>query len=220
MEVRFERAFHLDISGEVWCLRFPWFSADLGSPSRSPSLPRFPPSPRGYSGSWRNRRSARVRKRTRGTGVKRRDRKEAESRREFRRKFGRLSAASQQEMMRSYAEANRRKEAKTKGLVILRGVYGDEAAIGGTERNVETEKALDVTVALQFMVENSKLRLYAGSKKDYVGFCEMGGEERKPKLYVRYAYNGFVYELEVEDAEPLYLPAFRATLLGPQQTVS
>ena len=135
-------------------------------------------------------------------------------------------------MMRKYAEENRGKEAKKKGLVILRAFYGDEAALGNAELGVGnaelgvgngkssgTKKALDVTVALQFMVKESKLRLYAGSKKDYIGFCDVSEGPEKTKLYVRYAFNGFVYELEVDDAEPVYLPAFRATLLGSEELV-
>lgn len=142
-------------------------------------------------------------------------------------------------MMRKYAEENRGKEAKKKGLVILRAFYGDEAALGNAELEVGnaelgvgnaelgvgngkssgTKKALDVTVALQFMVKESKLRLYAGSKKDYIGFCDVSEGPEKTKLYVRYAFNGFVYELEVDDAEPVYLPAFRATLLGSEELV-
>ena len=141
--------------------------------------------------------------------------------------------------MRKYAEENRGKEAKKKGLVILRAFYGDEAALGNAELGVGnaelgvgnaelgvgngkssgTKKALDVTVALQFMVKESKLRLYAGSKKDYIGFCDVSEGPEKTKLYVRYAFNGFVYELEVDDAEPVYLPAFRATLLGSEELV-
>lgn len=134
--------------------------------------------------------------------------------------------------MRKYAEENRGKEAKKKGLVILRAFYGDEAALGNAELDVSnaelgvgnaessgTKKALDVTVALQFMVKESKLRLYAGSKKDYIGFCDVSEGPEKTKLYVRYAFNGFVYELEVDDAEPVYLPAFRATLLGSEELV-
>lgn len=128
--------------------------------------------------------------------------------------------------MRKYAEENRGKEAKKKGLVILRAVYGEEAAVGIAECGVGNaecgsgaEKALDVTVALQFMVRESKLRLYAGSKKDYAGFCEVGEGAARKKLYVRYAFNGSVYELEVDDAEPVYLPAFRATRLGSEEVV-
>lgn len=127
--------------------------------------------------------------------------------------------------MRKYAEENRGKEARKKGLVILRAFYGDEAALGNAELGVGNaessgkRRALDVTVALQFMVKESKLRLYAGSKKDYIGFCDVSEGPEKTKLYVRYVFNGFVYELEVDDAEPVYLPAFRATLLGSEDLV-
>lgn len=159
-------------------------------------------------------------------GVGGRARRAEAAKRAFERRRAWLSAVSQQEMVRGAAAAARRREAAKKGLVILRAAYGEEAAIGplargegGEEAAGSSERALDVTAALQFLVRDSKLRLYAGSKRDYVGFCAMGEDAAKAKLYVRYAFNGFVYELEVEDAEPVYLPAFRATLLGKEEEV-
>ena len=135
------------------------------------------------------------------------------------REHERLAAVSQQEMMQSYANSIRKLELERKGLVILQAFYGDAVAIGVPEMVRTMKGALDVTVALQFMVKDSKLRLYAGSKKEYMGFCNLAEEGAKVKLYVRYSFNGFVYEIEVEDLEPLYLPAFRATLLGNENEV-
>ena len=52
-----------------------------------------------------------------------------------------------------------------------------------------------------------------------MGFWKPEGEERV-RLWVRYQYGEKVYEVEVEDGEPLYLPAFRATEVGEAKSVN
>ena len=144
---------------------------------------------------------------------------EEAKRRAFVNEHEKLAAVSQQAMMKGYADRIRKQEEAKKGLVILRGVYGSAASVGVPEKVAKLEGAMEVTTALQFMVKESKLRLYAGSKKEYMGFWKPEGEERV-RLWVRYQYGEKVYEVEVEDGEPLYLPAFRATEVGEAKSVN
>lgn len=144
---------------------------------------------------------------------------EEAKRRAFESEHERLAAVSQQEMMKGYAARVRAQEAKKKGLVILRGVYGCAESVKVPAKVQQMEGALEVTTALQFMVKESRLRLYAGSKKEYMGFWRPA-EAEKVRLLVRYQYGDKVYEVEVGDAEPLYLPAFRATLIGDADSVN
>lgn len=135
-----------------------------------------------------------------------------------------MAALSQQQMMAPLADRLRAKEAKKNGLVILSAVYGRANAVGVPEKVKACEGAMDVTVVLQFMVKDSILKLYAGSKQGLMGFWAMEEEEEEKKekkegenelvLYVRYSYGGKVWEVTVNDLEPLYLPAFRAMELG------
>ena len=138
--------------------------------------------------------------------------------REFAREHALAAALSQQRMMRPLSERSRREEAARNGLVILFAAYGAEAAVHCAEKVRAREQALEVTPALQFMVKESRLRLFAGSKREYMGLC-LDEEAEKPVLFVRYAYGSKVYEIEVEDLEPLYLPAFRALEIGEKDVV-
>ena len=144
---------------------------------------------------------------------------EEAKRRAFESEHERLAAVSQQEMMKGYAARVRAQEAKKKGLVILRGVYGCAESVKVPAKVQQMEGALEVTTALQFMVKESRLRLFAGSKQEYMGFWRPV-EAEKVRLLVRYQYGDKVYEVEVGDAEPLYLPAFRATLIGDADSVN
>ena len=120
-------------------------------------------------------------------------------------------------MMKGIAEKKRRKEREIKGLEILQAVYGEATAIGIPEKIANMDNVIDVTTPLQFMVSDSKIKLYAGSKEDYMGFWK--GSEKNCRLYVRYCFNEKVYEIEVEDNEPLYLPSFRAVCMGEANEV-
>ena len=128
-----------------------------------------------------------------------------------------LAALSQQEMMKGVVEKKKKKEKEIKGLEILHAVYGEATAIRIPEKIANMENVIDVTIPLQFMVSNSKIKLYAGSKEDYMGFWK--GSEKNCRLYVRYSFNEKVYEIEVDDNEPLYLPSFRANCMGEVNNV-
>ena len=110
-------------------------------------------------------------------------------------------------------------EEKKKGLVILKAYYGSAVNIGIEEKVKNMEEVIDVTIPIQFMVKDSKVRLYAGSKQDYMGFWNPVSKETPCRLYVRYSFNEKVYEIEVDGDEPLYLPTCRANCLGEEKDV-
>ena len=128
----------------------------------------------------------------------------------------RLAALSQQQMMLAVAKRSRKQEEACDGLVIEQAVYGYESAIHNPAKVQAYEDAMDVTTALQFMVKDSHLRLYAGTKREYMGMwvSEKEDPEEHVMLMVRYRWKGSVWEIEVTDEEPLYLPAFRAIEIG------
>ena len=145
--------------------------------------------------------------------------KEEAQLREFKNRHAQLAALSQQQMMTPLASRSRTREETADGLVILSAIYGQEDVISIPEKVKACEGAMDVTVVLQFMVKDSQLRLYAGSKRELMGFWareeSVQAEEGKELvLQVRYRYRGKVWEVKVKDIEPLYLPAFRAMELG------
>lgn len=134
----------------------------------------------------------------------------------------RLTAQTQIEMMKRTA-VRRVDEEKTKenGLVILKGLYGTKRAIGQEGVNGDVECVADVTIPLQFLVNESSVKLYAGSKKDYLGFYHPSTHESDEIfLYVRYMYHERVYEITVEDIEPLYLPTSRSVCMGIASRIS
>ena len=129
-----------------------------------------------------------------------------------------MAALSQQRMMQAVAARSVREESASDGLVILRAVYGHASAVRCEDKVKQMEGAMEVTTALQFLVKQSRLRMYAGSKREYMGLWVGEGED-EVVLLVRYAFRGKVWEIVVKDEEPLYLPAFRAMELGEQSMV-
>lgn len=119
---------------------------------------------------------------------------------------------------------------------LNRGV-GDEVEAGSgdsiTQQEEETElleqKWIDVTVPLQFFVKDGELSLTASSKAGLLGFYNPCiGEDQtiasarsvsnsavKPLLYVRYAYDGQVFEATFDDDQVVSLPSRYAQAMGP-----
>ncbi|KAJ0396972.1 hypothetical protein P43SY_008634 [Pythium insidiosum] len=96
----------------------------------------------------------------------------------------------------------------------------------------EDEQWLDVTVPLRFLVQDSTLTLPAAtSKASLLGFynpcvvvAESESEElqplegdaaTRPQLYVRYAYDGAVFEATFDDLQAVQLPSRYAQAMGP-----
>eukprot|EP00877_Chromochloris_zofingiensis_P007619 jgi/Chrzof1/310/Cz01g10230.t1 len=74
---------------------------------------------------------------------------------------------------------------------------------------------LDVTQALQYLVNGSKLELYSGvSKKGLMGFADPAPSCEK-RLYVAFSYQRQLFEKEVGDAEMLRLPGAGEAIKDP-----
>lgn len=79
--------------------------------------------------------------------------------------------------------------------------------------------------------QDSTLSLHATSKTGLLGFynpCSRaedqaqttsGSSARKPQLYVRYAFDGRVFEATFEDEQVVQLPSRHAHLMGPTGVV-
>jgi len=139
-------------------------------------------------------------------------------------------ADMQVRMMKKAAEARRDLEQEANGLVIVHATYF-----------VEGGKRFDATIPIQFWVRNSHLRLSSSPKSTLLGFydlvtptaailakrrpwwklfwsttsTEQVPPNLVPKLLVRYSYQGDIYEITIQDTEPLLLPSERAVELGP-----
>ena len=151
--------------------------------------------------------------------IRNREEEKEKKKKEFLKEHERLAALSQQEMMKGIAEKKKKEEEKKKGLVILKAYYGSAVNIGIEEKVKNMEEVIDVAIPIQFMVKDSKVRLYAGSKQDYMGFWNPVSKETLCRLYIRYSFNEKVYEIEVDSDEPLYLPTCRANCLGEEKDV-
>ncbi|GLD94816.1 hypothetical protein PINS_up003441 [Pythium insidiosum] len=104
-------------------------------------------------------------------------------------------------------------------------------AVNSDDDDGEDEQWLDVTVPLQFLVQDSTLTLPAAtSKASLLGFynpCVVMTESEtdaepqpdesaaRPQLYVRYAYDGAVFEATFDDLQAVQLPSRYAMAMGP-----
>jgi len=114
-----------------------------------------------------------------------------------------------------------RQRAEKEGLVVVEGAYGvfeeggageresGEGGGGGEAREGEEVRLLiDVTVALNFLVSDDKLRLYDGiPKSGLMGFSDVAPGVEK-ELRVAYVYRGRAYACAgVTDLAPLTAPS-------------
>jgi Domain of unknown function (DUF3395) len=77
-------------------------------------------------------------------------------------------ARQQQDLMKSRALARTQEEDSIQGLVIERAYYGYWVSTP-----VENDYCLDVTIPVQFWVNNSQLQMPAASKEGQLGFCSI-----------------------------------------------
>jgi DnaJ family protein C protein 11 len=118
-------------------------------------------------------------------------------------------------MRATFARVRSDEEAK-KGLVIIKAVYGrlvnisDISSRGsgdaGSSADPEySDEVIDVMIALQCLVKDSKLVLHETSKSQLPGFFDpCVGEEKS--LFVQYLFHSHVHEVVVQDTEPLRIP--------------
>lgn len=144
---------------------------------------------------------------------------------QMKRNKARSDAEQQQQLMLRQAKSRAKVENAKQGLVIREALY---QVIGGD--------SWDVTTSLQFWTENSSLELPPSSKKDLLGFYNVAGVENNdqivnqswlaqlwgeptsvseskaptPTLTVQYYYAKRLYEITIQDDEPLVLPSSKA----------
>jgi DnaJ-domain-containing protein 1 len=111
--------------------------------------------------------------------------------------LSRQRAAMMRENMQATVVLSREKEAMRGGLLV------EEAEYGAIEQQ---SLAIDVTVPLQCMVDESRLIINGGESKSWLpGFFDPC--EGKPKsLYMRYRFRNMLHEVEIKDHEDLRIP--------------
>lgn len=95
-------------------------------------------------------------------------------------------------------------EEARKGLVILQAWYG-QLVVEGEQEECGSPEVVDVTIALQCLVKDSKLILQDSSKCSLPGFYDpCPGEEKN--LFVRYLFHAVTHEVTIKDNESLRIP--------------
>eukprot|EP01060_Flectonema_neradi_P034035 TRINITY_DN5854_c0_g1_i1.p1 TRINITY_DN5854_c0_g1~~TRINITY_DN5854_c0_g1_i1.p1 ORF type:complete len:785 (+),score=135.56 TRINITY_DN5854_c0_g1_i1:90-2444(+) len=113
-------------------------------------------------------------------------------------------------LLRSEAKKRLDDELQTSGLVIQNAKYGvlhpmfeDETP---EEKNALPPRVIDVTIALQSMVQQHHLILQAGPKHTYNGFCDVDPNGEDKYLRVRYLFRDEPHEVEILEGLELALP--------------
>ncbi|EQC38364.1 hypothetical protein SDRG_04078 [Saprolegnia diclina VS20] len=131
----------------------------------------------------------------------------------------RRCALAQQTLMARTAT----KEATEHGIEILVARYGKHptTAQDGLPSSIE-DVNIDVTIPLRFFLQDGCLHLQATSKAGLLGFYDpcIGLYDPQvptngPQLYIRYAYDGNVYEATFLDTQEVVLPSVHAQPMGP-----
>ncbi|KAM9978607.1 hypothetical protein ACTFIY_012378 [Dictyostelium cf. discoideum] len=100
------------------------------------------------------------------------------------------------------------KEKTKNGLIIQEAVYGklDEKVDHSDPFSVEFPPTIDVTIPLQYLVEDSKLVLHGNNKKsDLLGFWDPRISEEK-QLKVTYFFQNRLHRITVSDIDQLLIP--------------
>lgn len=111
------------------------------------------------------------------------------------------------EFMRASYETCVECERKRHGLVIVNAWYGNFFSFNENDLNnpYRVNKVIDVTLALQCQVKDSKLFLTEGCKAQINGFYDPCiGEEKS--LRVRYLFRDTLHEVTIDENEPLAIP--------------
>lgn len=104
-------------------------------------------------------------------------------------------------MQETYQRIWNQEESK-KGLLILKALYGKLVSDGGSQ---SLSEVVDVTVALQCLVKDSKLVIHESSKSQLPGFYDpCVGEDKS--LYLQYKFRNVLHETTVGDTEVLRIP--------------
>ncbi|WVQ82052.1 hypothetical protein IAT38_004180 [Cryptococcus sp. DSM 104549] len=131
----------------------------------------------------------------------------------------RVEAKEAMEVMERSVEKLVQYERARNGLIILSAHYGlatsfTENGIIVSEKPEEEEEIIDVTVAIQALVQESKLYIPGGKGKfNILGFYDPCIGENK-KLRVRYLFRGKLHEVTVDDVGALRAPVKTHALEG------
>lgn len=104
--------------------------------------------------------------------------------------------------MRETADKIMKEESSKKGLVIVEAKYGQ--SIGSMDYPIVGQKVIDVTIPLQALVNDSKLRIYSG-KEQIPGFYDPCPSEPK-MLHVIYCFHDLLHSVTVAENQSLTLP--------------
>jgi hypothetical protein len=125
-------------------------------------------------------------------------------------------------------------ELESGGLVIRSARYGRDLHIdygpwwlsstGDSSSGQAEQRNIDVTVPLQFFVDKGELSLPGRSKAGLLGFYAVGNDgasrhSEHAQLRVRYEYAGRLFEITVDDEEPLQLPGVSTHYIGRADVV-
>eukprot|EP01132_Coremiostelium_polycephalum_P004087 gene4087-5115_t len=106
------------------------------------------------------------------------------------------------QLMRQVVEKKVLHERTKKGLIIQEALYGK---LNEKSTDPEFPANIDVTIPLQFLVEDSKLQLHPNKKSDLLGFWDPAiGEEKQ--LKVTYFFQDKLHRVIVGDNDPLMIP--------------
>ncbi|KAN0047625.1 hypothetical protein ACTA71_002008 [Dictyostelium dimigraforme] len=100
------------------------------------------------------------------------------------------------------------KEKTKNGLIIQEAIYGkfDEKIDHSDPFSIEFPPTIDVTIPLQYLVEDSKLVLHGNNKKsDLLGFWDPRISEEK-QLKVTYFFQNRLHRATVNDIDQLLIP--------------
>ena len=115
-------------------------------------------------------------------------------------------AMSAVDLMQESADRIVRLEQVKLGLVITEAWYGKMSVSGNKRINASpNDEAIDVSVPLQSMVDDSKLIIHESDKSELVGFYDPAVGHSK-WLYIKYDFRGFQHEVVVENSQKVAIP--------------
>ncbi|RUS23257.1 hypothetical protein BC937DRAFT_89727 [Endogone sp. FLAS-F59071] len=118
----------------------------------------------------------------------------------------RREAEEAQQLLQDSARRKLDVEKAKDGLVIIEAIYGNLSNLRDAALVDEYPPVVDVTIAVQAMVNNSKLTIPGGhSKYNIMGFYDPCMGERK-KLRIKYRFQRSLHEVTVEDTAPVACP--------------
>jgi len=115
------------------------------------------------------------------------------------------SAVAAIKLMTHSATRKQAHEETRKGLIIVQAWYGNLLKEAEGDAQDEKSTIIDVTIPLQYLVEDSQLHLEPTPKANLLGFYDpCPGEDKQ--LYIRYLFQDKLHQVTVQDWEALGIP--------------